>query len=100
MSLQYPNIIHAAGSIAAAGTLLWGAGCSITDTGTGDYRITLDEEVDANECAILVTVRGATSGMVRVVQTSDAAKDIKMFAVDGTTAADRDCDFLVIRAPG
>ncbi len=97
--LQYPFLV-AAGSIAAAGTVVWAKGCSIADTGTGDTRINLDEPVDATECAVLVTLRGATSGIVRVVQTSDIAKDIKRFAVDGTTATDLDFDFMVLRAPG
>lgn len=97
--LQAPMIL-AAGSIAAAGSATWAQGCAITDTGTGDYRVTLDEEADASECIVLCTIRGATSGVCRVVQTSDAAKDIKTFAVDGTTATDLAVDFLVMRKQG
>jgi len=99
-SLQNANIVHAAGSITAAGTALWTRSCTITDSGVGNYQINLDEAIDSAECVVITTVRGATSGCVRVVQTSDTAKQILAFAgADGTTAQDTDVDFVILRAP-
>lgn len=100
MSLNYPNVIHAAGSIQGSdGAKVSGAGFASARTGKGDYAVTLDVPVDATECCIQATLRGATSGVTRVVHTSDAVKQILTFAVDGTTATDLDVDFLVLRAP-
>lgn len=97
--LQAPMIL-AAGSINAAGTTAWAQGCTITDTGTGDRLITLDQGADSTECTVLATIRGATSGVCRVVQTSDTTKQLLTFAVDGTTATDLATDFLVLRKMG
>lgn len=97
MGLQYPNALHAAGSMGAT-TVVWQAGCKLAKSATGVYTATLDENVDAAECACLVTLRAA-SGIVRVAQTSDSVKTIETFNVDGTTAADKAFDLLIIRAP-
>ncbi len=97
--LQAPMIL-AAGSINADGTTAWTQGSSVTDTGTGDRAIVLDQGADSTECAVLATVRGATSGVCRVVQTSDTSKQLLTFAVDGTTATDLATDFLVLRKMG
>jgi hypothetical protein len=97
--LQAPMIL-AAGSINAADATGWTQGCTVTDSGTGDKRVTLDQGADSTECSVLATIRGATSGTVRVVQTSDTQKDIKTFAVDGTTATDLAVDFWVVRKMG
>lgn len=97
--LQAPMIL-AAGSINAADATGWAQGCSVTDNGAGDKTLTLDQGADSTECAVIATIRGATSGVVRVVQTSDTAKQLLMFAVDGTTATDLAVDFLVLRKMG
>lgn len=98
--LQAPMIL-AAGSINAADATGWAQGCTVTDNGTGDKTITLDQGADSTECAVIVSVRGATSAVSRVVQTSDTAKQILLFAAtDGTTAVDVACDFLVLRKMG
>lgn len=97
MGLQYPNVIHAAGSMGAT-TVVWQAGAKIAKSATGVYTATLDENVDAAACACLATLRGV-SGIVRVTQTSDSVKTIETFAVDGTTAADKAFDLLIVRAP-
>ena len=96
--LQAPMIL-CCGSIAAAGTTVWAQGCTIADTGTGVYTVTPDQPVDAAECCCLATLRTA-SGIVRVTQTSDAAKTIETFAVDGTTATDKAVDFLFLKKMG
>lgn len=97
--LQAPMIL-AAGSINAADATGWSQGCTVTDTGTGDKAITLDQGADSTECAVIAMIRGATSGVCRVVQTSDTSKQLLMFAVDGTTATDLAVDFLVLRKMG
>jgi hypothetical protein len=100
MGQQYPNVVHAFGSVLGSnGSKVSGAGFSSARTAKGDYNVTLDLAVDATECAILATIRGATSGVCRVVQTSDSVKRVLTFLVDGTTAADLDFDFLVLRGP-
>jgi hypothetical protein len=97
--LTYP-FLQAAGSVAAAGTAVWSAGAAVASGGAGIYTLTLDDDADAEECAVVATLRGATSGVLRVVHTSDTVKTVNTFAVDGTTASARDFDFMVIRAPG
>lgn len=97
MGLQYPNVVHAAGSMGAT-TVVWQANCKLAKSATGVYTATLDEAVDAAECACLATLRGV-SGIVRVTQTSDTVKTVETFAVDGTTATDKAFDLLIIRAP-
>jgi hypothetical protein len=97
--LQSPMIL-AAGSINAADASGWRQGCTVTDNGTGDKTLTLDQAADSTECNVIATIRGATSGVLRVVQTSDTAKQILTFAVDGTTATDLAVDFLVLRKMG
>lgn len=98
MALQYPNVIHAAGSMGAT-TVVWQAGCKLAKSATGVYTATLDDNVDAAACACLVTLR-AVSGIARVTQTSDSVKTIETFAVDGTTATDKAFDLVIIRKPG
>lgn len=100
MSQNYPNALHAFGSVQGSdGAIVSGAGYASARTAKGDYAITLDIPVDATQCSILTTLRGATSGVTRVVHTSDSVKQVLTFAVDGTTATDLNFDFLVLRAP-
>lgn len=100
MGQQYPNVVHAFGSVNGTdGSKVSGAGFASARSAKGDFALTLDIPVDSTECAILTTIRGATSGVTRVVHTSDSAKQVLVFAVDGTTAADSSFDFLVLRAP-
>lgn len=100
MGQQYPNAIHAFGSVDGTnGAKVSGAGFASARSAKGDYAVTLDIPADATECAIQATLRGATSGVLRVVHTSDAVKQFLCFAVDGTTAGDLSFDFLVLRAP-
>lgn len=70
-------------------------------TSAGLYTITLQAGgADSTQCVCLATLRGA-SGVVRVTQTSDLVKTVETFAVDGTTATDKDFDFRIsYLAPG
>lgn len=100
MGLQYPDVINAGGSVDGTnGAKVSGAGFSSARSNKGDFAITLDVPCDASECWINATLRGATSGVLRVVHTSDSVKQVLCFAVDGTTAADLSFDFTVFRAP-
>jgi len=100
MSLQNLNKWHAAGSIVAGGTALWLRGCSVAAGATGITTITLDDAVDESECAILITMRGATSCYARVQHTSDTVKTVTTeSAADGALDTAADYDFVVLRAP-
>ncbi len=101
MSQNYPSIINALGSMAAAGPSLWEAGCLGARTAAGIYTLTLDEPSDAAACAVLITMRGAgTVCVAQVVQTSDTVKTVNVFdSATGAVATDSDFDFLVLRAP-
>lgn len=100
MSANYPNVIHAFGAVAGTnGAKVSGTDFSSARTAKGDFAVTLDVPVDQTDCAIIACIRGGTSGVSRVVHTSDAVKQILTFAVDGTTATDLDFAFLVLRGP-
>lgn len=101
MGQQYPNVVHAFGSVNGAdGAKVSGAGFASARTAKGDYALTLDLAVDATECSITACLRGATSGVCRVVHTSDTVKQVLTFAVDGTTATDLSFDFQILHGPG
>ena len=101
MSLNYPSIISAAGSVVSGGAQLWAAGAAAANGGVGITAITLDEAADANACAILVTERGGAAPAAditfQVVHTSDTVKTVNCF--EAGVAADRAFDFVVLRAP-
>ena len=97
MSLRHPNLIHAAGSMGAT-TQVWGAELVLAKTATGTYTCTLDDDADATQCAIVVTMRGG-AGQASVAHTSDTVKTITTFAADGITASDRAFDIIILRAP-
>ncbi len=101
MSLNYPSIIFAAGSVGSDGTAVWGAGAASAKSATGVYTLTLDQGCDATQCAVLITKRDAGTKIVfNVVQTSDTVKTVNAFsAVDGTTATDSAFDYMVLKAP-
>lgn len=101
MSLNYPNIVHAMGSIRGTdGAAVVAAGCTFTRSGTGTYVVSLDDEVDSAACSILVTPRGANQAYPRIAHTSDAVKTITtQSATAPSNAQDTDIDFIVFRAP-
>jgi len=105
MSINIPNVVQALGSVVGAtGAALGGAGfVSAGGTGGGTpgiYTLTLDQAVDASECAILVSRRGAAAaadGTFGVAHTSDTVKTVTY--TQAGVAADVDFDFCVLRAP-
>jgi len=90
----------ATGSVSGAGAVVARAGqWSPARTSAGVYPITLQAGgVDATQCVCTATLRGA-SGVIRVTQTSDLVKTVETFAVDGTTATDKDFDFAIDYLP-
>lgn len=105
MSISIPNTFSAYGSVGgASGAKVSGAGFSVvggTAGGTpGIYAITLEQPVDATQCAILVSRRGAAAAAdetFSVAHTSDTVKTVTCTAAG--VATDRDFDFAVLRAP-
>ena len=98
MSINIPNTFGAYGSVDAAGAKVSGAGFSVASSAPGVNELTLQEPVDATQCAILVTARGATPGFAHVVHTSDTVKTVNM--VDAAGAAQATAfDFAVLRTP-
>jgi len=100
MSINIPNALQAFGSVnGTTGLAVAGAGF-VAAGGAGVYTITLDQAVDATECAILVTGRGpaaAADGTFTVTQTSDTVKTVNY--TEAGVAAAADFDFLVLRCP-
>ena len=92
--------VIATGSVSTAGAVVARAGrWGVSRSSAGVYVIALQEGgVDATQCVCLATLRGA-SGCIRVDQTSDTSKTVSTFAVDGTTATDKDFDFEISYLP-
>lgn len=99
MSVEIPNKLLAYGSVSSAGAKVSGAGFVPAQSAKGVYTLTLDEAVDATQCACIALERGATGLILSVDQTSDTVKTVNVFTALGA-AADSDFDFLVLRAPG
>lgn len=60
MANEIRNAIHAAGSVVGAtGVRFTGDGFTSARTGVGTYTITLDRLIDATECEIILSSRGA-----------------------------------------
>ncbi len=101
MSLNYPSIIGAAGSVVSGAGNLWAAGATAANGGAGITTITLDEPADASACAVLVTERGGAAPAAditfQVVHTSDTVKTVNCF--EAGVATNRAFDYLVLRAP-
>lgn len=90
--------IHASGSVGnAAGASVSGNQFVTTArTGAGVYTLTLTEPIDAAECAIIATLRGATVNQnITVAHTSDAVKTVATAIV--AVATDADFDYVIIR---
>lgn len=99
MSLNYPSLNNAGGSVVGAtGAIAAGSGFASARTAKGTYTITLDVPVDSAEGWIVTTTRGATPGIISVVHTSDSVKTVSTVDNAGA-AADLDFDFHVFRAP-
>lgn len=93
--------LHAASSFSTVGAVITNVGsvgCVPSYTGVGDANLTLDQGVDNAEMCLLATIRGATIGSVRFVNTSDTVKQILLRneTAGGLAAAEREVDVLVI----
>lgn len=73
------------------------AQCSIIDNGVGDYTIVVNTKRPF-ELGCIAVAQLHTSGVAQVVQagSSKLQVQVKTFAVDGTTASERDFDLIVI----
>lgn len=101
MSLNYPNIIGAAGKISGAGAVAWEAGGAAARTGAGVYTITLDNPADAAQSGVHVTLTGAAAAAdltVNVADTSDTVKTVSITAAG--VATDEGFTWMLLRAPG
>jgi hypothetical protein len=67
----------------------------VARTGAGVYTLTLSAaaQVGAANCICMITLR--TSGTSNYVHTSATVKTVNTFAVDGTTATDKNFDFVI-----
>lgn len=77
---------------------VWADGCVLAKSATGVYTCTLDQELDANDGMLQLSLLG-NSGIIRYANTSDSVKTISTFAVDGTTATDKAFSVSVWRRP-
>jgi hypothetical protein len=104
MSVIFPNVIHAMGSVAAGGAAFLASSphpgfTSVANGGAGLNNLTLDQEVDATQSLILATPRSAIAdGSVQTAHTSDSVKQVRTYlagVLDDTIAF----DVVVFRMP-
>ena len=71
--------------------------CSVVDNGVGDYTIVVNTQSPFAQIPV-VSAMLHTSGVITldVANTTNLQVRVKCFAVDGTTAAEKDFDLLVI----
>ena len=97
MPLNRADLVHAAASVATDGTSVVARNCTTARTGAGVDTITVPD-IDATECLVIATVRGATNVALQVVQTSDTVKTVNALALAaGQAATDAAFDVLVLR---
>lgn len=100
MSINIPNTFNAYGSVnGTTGLRVSGAGF-VAAGGAGVYTLTLDQPVDAAECSILVSRRGAAAaadGTFGVAHTSDTVKTVTY--TEAGVAAAVNFDFAVLNCP-
>lgn len=72
---------------------------TVARTGAGVYTLTLGSGANAGSanCVVMITLR--TSGTSNYVHTSATVKTVNTFAVDGTTATDKNFDFIIYSIP-
>jgi hypothetical protein len=87
------TITLAAGRVTGTTGVLTGAGAVTARTGAGVYTVTLDQQVDQAQSTMNLTLEA--SGVGKIVHTSDSVKTVSTFAVDGTTATDKDFNFEI-----
>ena len=71
--------------------------CSVVDNGVGDYTILVNTQQPFPQIPV-VSAMLHTSGVITldVANTNNLQIRVKCFAVDGTTAAEKDFDLLVV----
>lgn len=96
MGLTKRHPIHAAGSVAADGSVVGGCrNVTPAKTATGKYTLTLGEALDATQGVCLITPRTAVDDVdVGFVWTSDTVLTIETWAVG--VAADAAFDFAIL----
>lgn len=102
MANQKQNIHHASASVPAAGgyvndtyTSNDGGFTTCTRNGAGDYSLVVNEAIDAADCLIHVTPRGAAV-CVGVVHTSDTSKQV-LLLTDAGVASDTPFDITILK---
>lgn len=71
--------------------------CSVVDNGVGDYTINVNINRPGAQPVIAAVLLHQTGTCQKVVAGSDKLKiQIKTFAVDGTTPAEKDFDLVII----
>lgn len=71
--------------------------CSVVDNGVGDYTIVVNTQRPFNQVVQgVATLHQAGIVVIDLANTNKLQIRIKTFAVDGTTAAEKDFDLIVI----
>lgn len=85
--MQTLNLLAAAGgtTVGAALTTRFARGCALARTGVGVITVTLDTQVDANECVLHVACETATQ-YATITNTSDQVKTITICDNAGAAA--------------
>lgn len=98
MPLVRDDLIHAAASVVGAdGTAVKARNCVTARTGAGVYTLTVPD-IDATDCIVLATPRGAANVQLKVVHTSDTVKTISSVALAaGQAATDSDFDIVIMK---
>lgn len=73
-----------------------GSDGTLVDNGTGDYTITFAKPFARTPAVNGLVIRGSTSLVARVHALSTTAIQVKLFAVDGTTATDGAFDLSIL----
>lgn len=102
MANEKPNFYHANASVPAAlgyvndtYTVNDGGFTTCTRNGVGDYSLTCNEAIDAADCIVKVTPRGAAM-ISGVVHTSDAVKQV-LIVDNAGAASDTPFDVSVLK---
>lgn len=100
MGLDYRTLIAAGawdGSVGAGATTFGERGGIVSYGGVGDYDLTLDNDADINECAVLTGLLGLNDHTVRTVHTSDTVKQMLIETTAAGAAGEGDLNYVVIR---
>jgi hypothetical protein len=78
MAIEISNVIVAMGSLGATGVAVWEVGATGSNTGAGNYALTLDTNcsISANESAVFVTQRTTAGLRATVVHTNASSKAV------------------------